>query len=193
MVNINDLTPYEYNAKLHPQSQIDQIKESIKKFGNNDPIAIDECNTIIEGHGRWIALKQMGVKEVPVIRLTNLNEEQKRAYILVHNKLTMNTGFDLIVLEEELGKIEGIDLGYFELELDTHVDAEIDVPDQESLDLVKFNLVLSEEQYQMVLNASDYIDENVSELHTFGSKNKRNNLVFEVIYQWAEQKMLLSK
>lgn len=51
-VRVDDLIPYESNAKLHPAEQIAQIKESIELFGFNDPIAIDPDNVIIEGHGR---------------------------------------------------------------------------------------------------------------------------------------------
>ncbi|MGG6796374.1 UNVERIFIED_CONTAM: ParB N-terminal domain-containing protein, partial [Streptococcus canis] len=92
---LSDITPYESNAKKHPKYQIDQIKESIKTFGNNDPIAIDENNVIIEGHGRYLALKELGYKQVPVIRLKHLSDEQKRAYLLAHNKITLNTDFDM--------------------------------------------------------------------------------------------------
>ena len=86
-VKIEDIKAYENNAKLHPAEQIEQIKKSILEFGNNDPIAIDEKNMIIEGHGRFLALKELGYKEVEVIKLLHLTEEQKKAYILVHNKL----------------------------------------------------------------------------------------------------------
>ena len=61
-VKISDLLEYKNNAKEHPQWQIEQIVESIEKFGFNDPIAIDENNTIIEGHGRLYALQEMGAK-----------------------------------------------------------------------------------------------------------------------------------
>lgn len=91
-INISEITEYENNAKLHPREQIEQIKKSIQEFGNNDPIAIDENNVIIEGHGRYKALKELGFDEVEVIRLSHMDDEQKRAYILAHNKLTMNSG-----------------------------------------------------------------------------------------------------
>lgn len=112
-INIKDITEYEKNAKLHPQEQIDQIKKSIIEFGNNDPIAIDENNVIIEGHGRYKALKELGYNVVEVIKLTHLTEEQKKAYILAHNKLTMNTDFDIDLLNEELGSIFEIDMSDF--------------------------------------------------------------------------------
>ena len=119
-VNLSIIRQYEKNAKLHPIEQIEQIKKSILEFGNNDPIAIDENNVIIEGHGRYMALKQLGYEEVEVIKLTHLNEEQKKAYILAHNKLTMNTDFDIDLLHQELGDIIDIDMtefGFMDIDL----------------------------------------------------------------------------
>ena len=77
-LKLSEITPYINNAKEHPQEQIDQIKGSIKEFGFNDPIAVDENNVIIEGHGRYIALQQLGVDRVEVIRLDHLSEIQKK-------------------------------------------------------------------------------------------------------------------
>jgi ParB-like chromosome segregation protein Spo0J len=105
-IKINDIKQYENNAKIHTEEQIEQIINSIQRYGNNDPIAIDENNVIIEGHGRYIALKRLGIEEIPVIKLKHLTEEQKREYILVHNKLTMNTGFDMEKLQAELELID---------------------------------------------------------------------------------------
>ena len=117
-ININDLIQYKNNAKKHPQKQIDKIKRSIQEFGFNDPIAIDENNMIIEGHGRYEALKQLGYENVECIRLNNLSEEQKKAYILVHNKLNMDTGFDNKLLNEELFSIDNIDMSDFDFKID---------------------------------------------------------------------------
>ena len=117
-IKINDLVQYQNNAKKHPQKQIDKIKKSIEEFGFNDPIAIDENNMIIEGHGRYEALKQLGYKEIECIRLNNLSEEQKKAYILVHNKLNMSTGFDDELLFNELNDILDIDMTDFGFDID---------------------------------------------------------------------------
>lgn len=102
----SELVPYENNAKRHPAEQIEQIKESIKEFGFNDPIAIGEGNVVIEGHGRLIAATEMELEKVPVIRLNELTEEQRKAYTLVHNKLTMNSGFDFSMLSLELSDLK---------------------------------------------------------------------------------------
>ena len=92
-VDINSIKPYLNNAKTHPEEQIEQIKKSIQEFGNNDPIAVWN-NEIVEGPGRYEALKQLGETNIPIIRLDNLTDEERRAYTLVHNKLTMNSDFD---------------------------------------------------------------------------------------------------
>lgn len=122
-MNIENIIPYENNAKIHTKEQIEQIKNSILQFGNNDPIAIDENNTIIEGHGRYFALKELGYNDVDVIKLTHLDEEKKRAYILVHNKLTMNTGFDFKLLQNELDCLN-IDMSQFGFDIDFDIEKE---------------------------------------------------------------------
>lgn len=119
---IGDLKAYERNAKLHPAEQIQQIKTSIQEFGFNDPIAVWQENEIIEGHGRLIAAKELGYTEIPVIRLDSLTDEQRKAYMLVHNKLTMDTGFDLELLNIELGSINDIDMTEFGFEFEMFSD-----------------------------------------------------------------------
>lgn len=101
-VKIGEIKMYERNAKKHPDKQVEQIVKSIKEFGFNDPIAIDENNVIIEGHGRYLACKKLNIEELPCIRLSHLSDKQKKAYILAHNKLTMNTGYNEELLNLEL-------------------------------------------------------------------------------------------
>ena len=112
-VDINTIKPYERNAKEHPDWQIKQIIESIEQFGMNDPIAVDKHNVIIEGHGRYLACREMGNNIVPIIHLDDLTDEQRKAYTLIHNKLTMNSGFDIDILKDELADIETIDMDVF--------------------------------------------------------------------------------
>lgn len=113
-LKIDDITPYEKNAKIHTEAQIEQIKKSIQEFGMNDPIAVwGDKNTIVEGHGRLEALKQLGYTEVDCIRLDHLTDEERKAYTLAHNKINMNTGFDIDLLDEELDSIEDIDMSDF--------------------------------------------------------------------------------
>lgn len=126
-IKVSEIIPYEDNAKLHPERQVQQIKASINEFGFNDPIAIDENNVVIEGNGRLMAIKELGYEEVDCIRIEGLTEDQKRAYILVHNQLTMNTGFDIEILNKELEKIKDIDMTQFDFEIDIDFDLDIDL------------------------------------------------------------------
>lgn len=121
-VEIDKINPYVGNAKRHSKKQIEKIKRSIIDFGFNDPIALDENNMIIEGHGRFEALKQIGYTNVECIRLTNLSEEQKKAYILAHNKLNMETGFDNEILAKELDSITEFNMEDFGFNVDLSID-----------------------------------------------------------------------
>lgn len=169
LISIDDIKVYENNAKLHPAEQIEQIKKSIEEFGMNDPIAIDENNVIIEGHGRYIALQELGYKEVEVIKLSHLTEEQKKAYMLVHNKLTMNTDFDIELLSEELNNILDIDMGDFGFDLLEDVPDDIDLErieddgEKESLEYLKYDnkkIPLTSEEIEMLNKKYDiYVED----------------------------------
>lgn len=108
-VPIDSIKPYSKNAKLHPAEQIEQIKASIKEFGFKDPLAVWN-GEVMAGNGRLQAAKELGMKEIPIVRLDDLTDEQRRAYALVHNKLTMNSPFDDGILTEELENILDIDM-----------------------------------------------------------------------------------
>lgn len=135
-VDINSIKPYKNNAKTHPREQIEQIKKSIEKFGMDDPIGIWK-DEIVEGHGRLIACKELGMTEVPIIRLDHLTDEERKAYTLAHNKLTMNSDFDLDILNQELLTFEkidmsdfGFDLGFDEEEPEIIEDEVPDIPEE---------------------------------------------------------------
>lgn len=132
LLPVSWLKPYENNAKIHTPEQVEQIKRSIQEFGFNDPIAVDENNMIIEGHGRLLAVQELGWEEVECIRLDGMSEDQKRAYIHIHNQLTMNTGFDMDVLEAELKSIDGIDMAFFGFDMDFEIDPDFEFDDGEN-------------------------------------------------------------
>lgn len=168
---IDTLKPYENNAKEHPQEQIEQIIESIRQFGMNDPIAIygDE-HLIVEGHGRLLALQQMGATEAPTIRLDHMTDEQRKAYTLVHNKTTMNSGFNLEILNEELDSLS-IDMTDFGFNLEDMEQDEFEpindeeLPETQNFDyILKFGnkqVIMTEDEYRDLLQRyTDYAEEN---------------------------------
>ena len=117
------LTPYERNARKHEAADVQTIKNSIKEFEMCDPIGIwGDKNIIVEGHGRLMALKELGRTQAPCIRLDHLTDEQRRAYALAHNKTAEMSEWDFDLVESELADIE-IDMEQFGFDLDG---AEID-------------------------------------------------------------------
>ena len=131
-IPVKDLQVYKHNAKQHPKWQVKKIAESIEKFGFNDPIAVDENNVIIEGHGRYLAAQELGKKKVPCIVLEGLTRAQKKAYIIAHNKLNMDTGFDIEELRRELKSIDMDELNIDFLDFDSSLlSDDLDVNDED--------------------------------------------------------------
>lgn len=101
------LTPYEGNARKHAEEDLATIRASIEQFGFRDPIGIwGKDNVIVEGHGRKIVAEELGLDEVPCIRLDDMTDEQRKAYALAHNKTAEMSGWDFTRLEEELAELE---------------------------------------------------------------------------------------
>lgn len=107
---VGDLIPYARNSRTHSDDQIAQIAASIKEFGFTNPVLLDGEAGIIAGHGRVLAAKKLGLKEVPTIALPHLTEAQKRAYVIADNKLALNAGWDLDMLKIEVGDLHGMDV-----------------------------------------------------------------------------------
>lgn len=108
-VAIELLKPYERNAKIHPQKQIDKIVDSIREFGFITPCVIDSAYNVIAGHGRIMASEQMGLKTVPCVFIEGLTEEQRRAYILADNRLGELGEWDMDLVFDELGDLADMD------------------------------------------------------------------------------------
>ena len=115
-IKVNDLHPYEKNAKKHPQEQIDYIKNSIKEFGFRQNLVIDKDNVVIIGHGRLEAAKQLGLEYVPCIKADDLTEEQIKALRLADNKVA-ESEWDFNLLDDELDDIFDIDMSDFGFDL----------------------------------------------------------------------------
>lgn len=124
---VDSLTPYEGNARRHAPDDIESIKISIQNDGFNDPIGIwGKDNIIVEGHGRQIAAKELGMETVPCIRLDHLTDEQRKEYAIRHNRTAELSAWDFGKLEEELAAldIQGIDMS----------DLHFSLPDVSALD-----------------------------------------------------------
>jgi ParB-like chromosome segregation protein Spo0J len=128
---VTELIPYVKNSRTHSDEQVVQIAASIKEFGWTNPILIDGQNGIIAGHGRLMAARKLGYKEVPTIELADLTETQKKAYIIADNRLALNAGWD-----NEMLKLEFDDLSKmgFDLEMTGFSIKEIEALDTSVID-----------------------------------------------------------
>ncbi|MFP7572300.1 site-specific DNA-methyltransferase [Marivita sp. S2033] len=110
---LDSLVPYARNARTHSEAQIAEIAGSIREFGFTNPVLIAEDDTLIAGHGRVLAARQLGMETVPSIVLTGLTESQRRALVLADNRIALNAGWDESLLALELSDLKeaGYDLG----------------------------------------------------------------------------------
>ena len=110
---IKALKPYEKNTRKHQKKDVDNIARSIEKYGMCDAIGIwGEQNIIVEGHGRIMACKQLGMTEVPCVRLDHLTDEQRREYAIAHNATAELSEWDLDILPDELAELDLSDFDF---------------------------------------------------------------------------------
>jgi len=101
-VAIEQLIPYALNSRTHSDEQVAQLAASIREFGFTNPVLVDEENNLIAGHGRVMAARKLGLKEVPAVIVTGLDDRKRRALIIADNKLALNAGWDEQALRVEL-------------------------------------------------------------------------------------------
>jgi DNA modification methylase len=121
---IEALKPDRRNARAHPRKQLSKLKASLKRFQFCNPVQVDENNNVLAGHGRIEAAKLAGLTTVPVIRLSHLNEKEKRAYALADNRLALDATWDQELLASSLQELAEAD---FELEVTGFEPPEIDI------------------------------------------------------------------
>ena len=109
LVAIQKLVPYINNARTHSPEQIGKLRASLREFGFINPVIIDRDYGVIAGHGRILAAKEEGIKEVPCVFADHLTEAQKKAYIIADNRMAMDAGWDEELLRVEIEALQGMD------------------------------------------------------------------------------------
>lgn len=195
-LNPEQLKKAPENARLHEEQDVAQIQKSIEKFGFCDPIGIWGAeNLIVEGHGRLEAAKNLNLDRVPCIRLDELTDDERRQYMIMHNRTAELSIWDFKVLAEEAQNEElydfDIDLGLDDVSAEDFDDLftlnDSEVPLQRTI-----TMTLAPEQYEIAMAIVDYFaEQDQEELHTFGNENAKTNQFFEGVYLWAQQNNLL--
>lgn len=109
LVPLDKLVPYQNNARTHSPEQINKLRSSLREFGFINPVIIDRDYGIIAGHGRAIAAREEGIKEVPCVFADHLTEAQKKAYIIADNRMALDAGWDEELLRIEIEELQGLD------------------------------------------------------------------------------------
>lgn len=190
---IKALKPYEKNTRKHQKKDVDNIARSIEKFGMNDPIGIWKDNIIVEGHGRLLACKQLGMTDVPCVRLDHLTDEQRREYSIAHNATAELSEWDLDILTDELAELDfsgfDFDFGLEDEGEDYSPDEfgdEFSLPDGDKPEICQMTFTLHQQQKELIEYAISVVKDNITE--TFGNTNGNGNALYEVVKEWAEQR-----
>ena len=109
LVPLGKLVPYINNARTHSPEQLAKLRSSLREFGFINPVIIDRDYNIIAGHGRVLAAKEEGIREVPCVFVDYLTEAQKKAYILADNRMALDAGWDEELLRIEIESLQGED------------------------------------------------------------------------------------
>ena len=136
LVPIAKLVPYVNNARTHSPEQIKKLRSSLREFGFINPVIIDREYGVIAGHGRILAAKEEGIREVPCVFADHLTEAQKKAYIIADNRMAMDAGWDEELLRVEIEALQGMDFdplltGFDEKELAALFDDGAEAKDDE--------------------------------------------------------------
>ena len=123
LLPVDELIPYVNNARTHSPEQINKLRASLREFGFINPVIIDKDKNIIAGHGRVMAAREEGIKEVPCVLVDYLTEAQKKAYILADNRMALDAGWDEEMLRVEIESLQGAD---FDVSLTCFDEDEID-------------------------------------------------------------------
>ena len=185
-LNLKELKPYEKNPRKNDEA-VKYVAASIKEFGFKVPIVIDKDNVIVAGHTRYKASKKLGLKEVPCIIASDLDEEQIKAFRLADNKVSELAEWDFPTLAEELDDLD-IDMEQFGFEEFNYNDygTSFDLPSGDKGNIEQITFTLSTEQATLIKDALEMVKDEVKE--TFGNENKNGNAIYEVVRQWVEQR-----
>lgn len=197
IVKIENLIPYEFNNKIHDETQVNRIANSIKEFGFLQPVVIDKNNVIIAGHGRFEASQKLWLKNIPCVRAENLTETQIKKFRILDNKLN-ESAWNEDNLKIELQELENFDIGELQISVeDLFPDLQIispdgfgdwfSLPDWEKTSNCQMTFTLSEEQKQIIEEWIDLVkqtDQYKCQMN-YWNENANGNALFCIVEQWV--------
>lgn len=184
------IKPYERNPRKNKDA-VPAVRESIRQFGFKIPIVIDNKNTIICGHTRVLAAKELGMTEVPCVVADELSDAQIKAFRLADNKVGELASWDMDLLPLELADIQMpmADFG-FEVISDEDFSENFTLEAGEKKPFQQISLTVHDEQAKLILAAIKYVYDHNAVTETFTNENHNGNGLYEVVREWAAMKQM---
>lgn len=190
MVPLDQLKPYDNNAKRHTREQLSAVEASIREFGFRNPIIAwhneEGVAEIVAGHARAAAARAMGMDAVPVVFCDDLSDAQRRALTLADNRTTMMTGWDEDMLAYELDVLaQDFDMSAFGFDSEVSEDMfgdDFELPDSDGPQFKTVTLRMSQDMFSEWRRALDGITET-----RYAEGNEDANRIMEVVARWEER------
>lgn len=159
--NIENLKPYERNSRIHSVGQIMQIEKSITEFGWTTPILVDEENTIIAGHARYRAAKNLGIKKVPTLLAKGWTDQQKQAFVIADNRISENSSWDMGLLHAELRELaeSGFDIDLTGFDDSMLSNFTPNIPDIDFSEVSQSDILKAQERQNDLTNTNVHVKE----------------------------------
>ena len=188
---VSALHPYERNPRKN-RDAVKAVAASIEAFGFKVPIVVDSNCTIIAGHTRLMAAKQLGMKEVPCVIADDLSEDQIKAFRLADNRVGEMATWDQDLLPMELADIvmPMTDFGFQTVSPDDF-STEFALDDGEKKPFQQMSITLHDRQMELIQAAIKRVYEDKEVHETFTNENHNGNGLYEIVRQWAAEKGLV--
>lgn len=193
IIDITKVKLNENNPRLIKDDKFKKLVTSIKEFPEMlkiRPIVVDENLVTIGGNMRLMACKEIGLKEVPIIRANELTEEQKKEFIIKDNVGFGEWDWDILANEWNSVELEAWGLDSWKNIDDIETSDEFSLPDGDKSPFQQMTFTLADEQATQIKNAIEDIKqtEEYKYCETFGNENSNGNALYLIIMQWAKQR-----
>jgi len=195
-VQISDIKPNPNNPRIIKDDKFAKLVKSIKDFPemlNLRPIVVNDDMIVLGGNMRLKACKEAGLKEVPIIKASNLTDQQQKEFIIKDNVGFGEWDWEQLSNEWEAEELAewGLDVPEFGgVELSEEFGEDFSLKDGDKEPFQQMTFTLADEQAEQIKNAIADIKktEEYKYCETLGNENSNGNALYLIIMQWVEQK-----
>ena len=191
---LTDIKSNPNNPRIIKDDKFKKLVASIKEFPQMlslRPIVVNDDMIVLGGNMRLKACKEAGLKEVPVIKASDLNEEQQKAFIIKDNVGYGEWDWDMLANEWDAEELVewGLDIPSYDINA-SELGTDFDLPNGDKSPFQQMTFTLADEQAIQIQNAIQDIKmtDEYKYAETMGNENSNGNALYLIIMQWAEQK-----